>query len=103
MTSASAFGKEVVVSCGWYMFENLRNLGLEIVEMRCPYGSCSSIVSNRVGWAVISNVPVGKASKSGLIGCVVYVVWRGSHPHWRCGGLGGAVLIFFLWCSLLIL
>ncbi len=71
MTSASAFGKEVVVSCGWYMFASLRNLGLEIVEMRCPYGSCSSTVCGRVGWAVISNVLVGRASRSGLIGCVV--------------------------------
>ncbi len=72
MTFASAFGKEFVASCGWYMFESLRNLGLEIVEMRRPYGSCSSsIVSAKVGWAVISNVPVDKASRSGLIGCVV--------------------------------
>jgi hypothetical protein len=71
MTSASAYGKEVVVSCGWYMLESLRSLVLEIVEMRRPYGSCSSTVSNKVGWAVISNVPVGKASTSGLIGCEV--------------------------------
>ncbi len=71
MTSASASGKEVVVSCGWYIFESFRNLGLEIVEMRRPYGSCSSNVSDKVGWVVISNVPVGRASRSGLIGCVV--------------------------------
>ena len=55
------------------MFESLRNLGLEIVEMRRPYGSCSSsTVSDEVGWAVISNVPAGKASWSGLIGWVGY-------------------------------
>ena len=71
MTSASAFGKEVAVSWGWYVFESLRNLGVEILETRRPYGSCSSAVSDKVGWAVISNVPVGKASRSGLIGCVV--------------------------------
>ena len=71
MTSASASGKEIVASCGWYMFESLRNLGLEIVEMRRPYGSCSSTVSDKVGWAVISNVPASRASRSGLIGCVV--------------------------------
>ena len=71
MTSASAFEKEFVVSCGWNMFKSLRNLGLEVVEMRCPYGSCSSTVYDRVGWAVISNVPVGRASRLRLIGCVV--------------------------------
>jgi hypothetical protein len=103
MTSDSASGKIELVSCGWYMFESLRNLGLGIVEMRRPPGACSSTKSDKVEWAVISNVPVGTASRSGLIGWVVYVVWRGSHPHWRCGGVGGAVLVFFLWGSLLIL
>ncbi len=58
MTSASASGKEVAVSWGWYVFESLRNLGFEIVEMKRPYGSCSSAVSDEVGWAVISNFPV---------------------------------------------
>ncbi len=71
MTSDIASGKVVVVSCGWYMFESLRSLGLEIVEMRRPSGPCSSTNSVKVGWAVISNVPVGIASRSGLIGCVV--------------------------------
>ena len=71
MTSASAYGKEVAVSWGVYVFESLRNLGLEIVEMRRPYGSCSNTVSDMVGWAVTSNVPVGRASRSGLIGWVV--------------------------------
>ena len=71
MTSDSASGKEIVVSCGWYMFESLLSLGLEIVEMRRPSGPCSSTKSAKVGWAVISNVPVGTASRSGLIGCVV--------------------------------
>ena len=85
------------------MFESLRNLGLELVEMRRPYGSCRSTVSGEVGWAVISNVPVGKASRSGLIGWVVKVAWRGFHPHWRFGGVGVVVLVFFLWGSLLIL
>ena len=71
MTSDSAFGKVVVVSCGLYMFESLRSLGFEIVEMRRPSGPCSSTVSAKVGCAVISNVPVGMASRSGLIGWVV--------------------------------
>ena len=71
MTSDSASGKEIAVSCGWYMFESLRSLGLVIVEMSRPSGPCSSTNSVEVGWAVISNVPVGIASRSGLMGCVV--------------------------------
>ncbi len=71
MTSDSASGKEIEVSCGWYMFESLRNLGLVIVEMSRPSGPCSSTISVEVGWAVISNVPVGIASRSGLMGFVV--------------------------------
>ena len=71
MTSERASGKEVVVSCGWYMMESFCSLGLEMVEMRRPSGPCSSTVSVDVGWAVSSNVPVGTASRSGLMGCVV--------------------------------
>ena len=71
MTSDSASGKGVVVSCGWYIFESLRNLVLEMVEMRRTHGSYSSTMSDNVGWAVISNVPVGRESRSGLIGCVI--------------------------------
>jgi hypothetical protein len=85
------------------MFESLRSLSLGILEMRRPSGACSSTKSHKVGWAGISNAPVGTASKSGLIAWVVYVVWRKSHPHWRCGGVGGAVLVIFLWGNLLIL
>ena len=103
MTSDCASGKLELGSCGGYMFESLRSLGLGIVEMRCPYGACNSTMSVDVGWAVSSNVPVGKASKSGLIGWVVYVVWRGSHLHWRCGGVRGVVLVFFLWGNLVVL
>ena len=100
MTYDSTFGKLELASCGWYMFESWRSLGLGIVEMRCSSGVCNSTKSVDVGWAVSSNVPEGKAPKYGLIGWVVYVVWRGIHPHWRCGGVGGAVLVFFLWGSL---
>ncbi len=71
MTSDSAFGKVIAVSCLWYMFESLRSLGLVIVEMRRPSGPCISSVSAKVGWAVSSNVPLGTASRSGLMGCVV--------------------------------
>ena len=83
--------------------ESLRSLGFEIVEMRRPSGPCNSIVSANEGWAVSSNAPVGIASRSGLMGCVVYVVWRGSQPHFRWGGVGGAVLVFFFDGSLLVL
>jgi len=71
MTSDNAFGKVDFVSCGWYMFESLRSLVLETVEMRRPYGAWSSTESDEVGWVVISNAPVGTASKSGFIGWVV--------------------------------
>ena len=103
MTFDIACGKVELVSCGWYMFESLRYLGLGIVEMRRPSGTCSSTMSDKVGWAVISNVSVVTASRSGLIGWVVYDMWRGSHPNWRCGGVGGAVPVFVLWGILLIL
>jgi len=71
MTSDSASGKEELESCGWYMFDCLRNLGLVIVEMKRPSGACSSTESGKVGWAMISNVHVVTASRSGLIGWVV--------------------------------
>ena len=59
MTSDSASGEVVVVSCGWYILESLRSLGLEIVEMSRPSGPCSSIVSAKVGWAVDLKCPCG--------------------------------------------
>ncbi len=71
MTSEIAFEKVELLSYGWYMFKSLRSLGLGIVEMRRPSGPCSSTKSDDVGWAVISNAPVGTASKSGLIVCMV--------------------------------
>jgi len=74
MTSDSASGKVFLVSCGWHMFDSLHSLTLVIVEMRRPSGALSSIESKEVGWEVNSNAPVGTVSRSGLIGCVVYVV-----------------------------
>ena len=71
MTSDSASGKVIVVYWGLYRFESLRSLGLDIVKMRRPSGPCSSIMSERVGCAMISHVPVGMASRSGLMGWVV--------------------------------
>ena len=64
--------------------------------MRRPSRALSSTESMEVGWEEISNDPVGTASRSGLIGWVVYMVYCGCHPHRRGGGIGGAVLIFFL-------
>ena len=71
MTSDSASGKVDLVYCGWYMFESLHSLAIVIVEMRRPSGAWSSTEPKEVGWKVISNVPVGTVSRSGLIGCVV--------------------------------
>ncbi len=52
MTYDSASGKLELASCGWYMFESLRSLGLGIMDMMCPSGACSSLKSDDVGWAV---------------------------------------------------
>jgi hypothetical protein len=71
MTSDNASGKVDLVSCGWYMFETLRSLVLGVVEMRRSSGAWIITESDEVGWAVISNVPMGTASRSGLIGWVV--------------------------------
>ena len=62
------------------------NLTFRIGEMRRPSGALSSTESKEVGREAITNVPVGTASRLGLIGWVVLVVCWGSHPHWRCGG-----------------
>ena len=68
MTLANAFGKVIVVSCELYMLMSCCNLAFGIGEMRRPSGTWSSIMSKDVGLEVISNVPVGTASRSGLIG-----------------------------------
>ena len=68
MTSANAFGKVVMNSCGWYMFVSFCNMALRIGEMRRPSGAWSSTESKEVGWKMISNAPVGTESRSGLIG-----------------------------------
>ncbi len=71
MTTANAFGKVVVVSCGWNMLVSLCNLAFRMGEMSFPFGACISTESKDVGWEVILNAPVGTASRSGLIGWVV--------------------------------
>jgi hypothetical protein len=65
-----------------------------IVVMSRPSGAWSSISLLLVGWCLISNVPVGVASRSGLIGLVVYVVCRGCHPSGYFGGKGADVYVF---------
>ncbi len=44
---------------------------------------------------MISNAPVGVASRSGLIGVVVNVVCLGCHPSGCFRGIGGDVRVFF--------
>ena len=57
--------------CGCYIFVSLCNLALMIGEMKRPSRAWGITVSNEVGWEVISNAPVGTASRSELIGWVV--------------------------------
>ena len=49
MTSANAFGKVVVDSCGWYIFVSLCNLAFMIGEIRRPSGAWSSTESREMG------------------------------------------------------
>ena len=46
---------------------------------------------------------MGIASKSGLIGFVVNVVYSGCHPTGCCGGVGGEVRVFFLLGAFVVL
>ena len=65
---AIAFGSVFVDSCGRYIIVSLFSLDFRIGEMRRPYGAWSSTESKKVGREVITNDPVGTASRSGLIG-----------------------------------
>ncbi len=65
-----------------------------IVVMSRPSGAWSRITLLLVGWCVISNVPVCVASRSGLIGLVVYVVCGGCHPPGCFVDRGGDVRVF---------
>ena len=71
MAPANASGRVVVDSCGRCIFTSLCNLAFTIGEMRRPSGAWSGIESKKMGWEVITNDPVGTASRSGLIGWVV--------------------------------
>ena len=74
MTSANANGRVVVDSCGRCIFVSLCIMAFRIGEMRRPFGAWSSTESKEVGWEVITNDPMGTASRSGLIEWVVQVV-----------------------------
>jgi len=65
---AIASASVVVDSCGRYIIASLCSLAFRIGEVRRPFGAWSSTESKEVGWEVITNDPVGAASRSGLIG-----------------------------------
>ncbi len=65
-----------------------------MVVMSRPSGAWSRISLSLVGWCVIPNFPAGVASRSGLIGLVVFVVCKGCHPLGCTGGEGGDVRVF---------
>jgi len=91
---ASASGKGVgSIVWLWRMLNFWRRVFV-IVDISRPSGACRRISLLLVGWCVISNVPVGVASRSGLIGLVVNVVCRGCHPSGCFGGRGGVVRVF---------
>ncbi len=69
-----------MLSCGWYMSESLRSLGLEIVEMRRPSGPCISTVSVDVGCAVIGGGWGGGVGGVGGGGPLVLCVGGGGGP-----------------------
>ena len=71
IASAMASKRVFMGCCGRYIFVNLCNRAFKIGEMRRPSGACSSTEFEDVGCEVISNEPVGMASRSGLVGCVV--------------------------------
>ena len=62
---------ELVGRKGRYIFVNLCSLVFGMAVMRRPSGAWISTKFRDVWCAVISNVPVGAASRSGLMGCVV--------------------------------
>jgi hypothetical protein len=90
-------------TCGRYIFVSLCNVAFVRREMRSPSGAWSSTESKEVGWEVITNAPMGTASRSRLIGWVVYMVYGGAIRMGDAGGSGGGVLGFFLMGGLLIL
>ena len=71
MLLAIASRRVVVDSCERYTIVSLCSLAFRIGKMRSPSGAWSRTESKDVGWEVITNDPVGTASRSGLIGWVV--------------------------------
>ena len=91
---ASASGKGVVSNVWLWSMLSLWRRAFVIVVISLPSGAWRRASFVLVGWCVISWAPVGIASKSGLIGFVVYEVYRGCHPAGCCGGVGGEVRVF---------
>ncbi len=91
---ASASGRGVGSTKGLCSMVSFWKRVFVMVVMSRPYGAWSRISLLLVGWCVISNAPVGMASRSGLIGLVVYVVCRGCHPSGCIEGKGGDVGVF---------
>ena len=91
---ASASGSGVVSIVWLWSRLSFWSLGFVILVISLPSGACRRASFVLCGWCVISYFPVGIASRSGLIGFVVYVECRGCHPSGCFGGVGGVVRIF---------
>jgi hypothetical protein len=76
MVPANAFGRVVVVFCGRNIFVSLCSLAFRIGEMRRSSRAWSSTEFKEVRWEVISNDPVGTASRSvNWVGGICGVLW----------------------------
>ncbi len=91
---ASASGKGVVSILWLWSRLSFWSRAFVIVVISRPSGAWRRALLGLFGWCVISYAPVGIASRSGLIGFVVYVVCSGCHPPGRFGGAGGVVRVF---------
>ncbi len=95
MSSAMAFGRGVFSLLEQYRYCNFWSLDLVMVAIKRPVGEWIRISIGSVGCCVISYVLVAILSRSGLMGCAVYVVCWGCHPPGWCGGVGGLLRVFF--------
>ncbi len=71
MAPAIVSGNVRLESRGQYIFASFCILAFDIGEMRRPSGTWMRTELKVVGCEVISNAPVGVASRSGLMGWVV--------------------------------
>ena len=92
--SVRASGKGVL-SIVWLWREfSLWRRDFVIVVSSLPSGAWRRTSLLLLGCRVISIFPVGTASRSGLIGCVVNVVCQGCHPSGCFWGMGGDVRFY---------